>query len=241
MKAEKRVVGRIDPDFAAKWLRTIQDLDDYPVHLLFNMFWGGASEEVKAKYVEAYHTQAEAKAFWASRHYADPIELEALAAMPEGSLGRGYWRFLTDNKLEKNLATNYRVFHEALQQSGALRGMPDEVKYATLRGFQLHDLMHVISGYDATPLGEIALQAFCLAQQKSVYFATWIATVTARMAFVDPDSQVPLMDAVTDGWTHGRRAKSIMMREWERDFGRPLAAIRHEFGITPPAWSKMAA
>jgi ubiquinone biosynthesis protein COQ4 len=241
MMADKRVVGKLGPDFAAKWLRTIQDLDDYPVHLLFNMFWSGAPEDVKARYVADYHTVPENKLFWASRHYADPIELVTLAAMPEGSLGRGYWRFLTDNKLEKNLATNYRIFHDALEQSGVLKGMPEEIKYATLRGFQLHDLMHVISGYDATPLGEIALQAFCLAQQRSLYFSTWIATVTARMAFIDPDSQIPLMDAISDGWASGRRAKNIMMREWERDFGRSLADIRREFAITPPSWSKMAA
>jgi ubiquinone biosynthesis protein Coq4 len=235
------VTGKLDSEFAAKWLRTIQDPDDYPVHLLFNMFWNGAPEAVKQKYAAPYRQETEPKAFWASRHYADPVELETLAAMPDGSLGRLYYRFLVDNKLEKNLATNYRVFHDALEQNGHLQGMPDEIKYATLRGFQLHDLMHVISGYDATPLGEIALQAFCLAQQKSLYFATWIATVTARMAFVDPDSQVPLMDAISDGWTHGRRAKNIMMREWERDFPRPLADIRKEFGIAPPSWSKMAA
>jgi ubiquinone biosynthesis protein Coq4 len=241
MKAERRVTGRLDPDFAAKWLRTVQDLDDYPVHLLFNMFWGGAPEDVKANYTAAYHTIPENKAFYASRHFTDPVELETLAAMPAGSLGHGYWRFLTDNKLEKNLATNYRVFHDALEAFGTLKGMPDEIKYATLRGFQLHDLMHVISGYDATPLGEIALQAFCLAQQKSVYFATWIATVTARMAFIDPDSQAPLMDAISDGWTHGRRARNIMMREWEKDFARALSDIRREYAITPPAWSKMAA
>lgn len=235
------MTGRIDPEFAAKWLRTIQDLDDYPVHLLFNMFWSGAPESVKSGYAAIYHTIPENKAFWASRHYADPVELSALAAMPEGSLGREYWRFLTVNKLEKNLATNYRVFHEALEQNGMLNGMPPEIKYATLRGFQLHDLMHVITGYDATPLGEIALQAFCLAQQKSLYFSTWIATVTARMAFIDPNSQAPLMDAISDGWTRGRKARNIMMREWEREFSRPVVDIRNEFQIEPPPWSKLAA
>jgi ubiquinone biosynthesis protein Coq4 len=73
------------------------------------------------------------------------------------------------------------------------------------------------------------------------HFSTWVATVTARMAFIDPDSQVLLIDAITDGWSHGRRARNIMMREWEQEFARPLSTIKREFSITTPAWSKPAA
>ena len=54
------------------------------------MFWNGAPEHVKAIYAAGYHSDLEQQAFWLSRRNADPVDLDALAAMPEGSLG---WLF----------------------------------------------------------------------------------------------------------------------------------------------------
>lgn len=53
---------------------------------------------------------------------------------------------------------------EGYGASGALDGMPDEMQLAVLRGFQVHDILHVLTGYDSSGQGEIALQAFSLVQ-----------------------------------------------------------------------------
>ncbi len=82
--------------------------------------------------------------------------------------------------------------------------MPGEMKYAIIRGFQIHDILHVITGYTPSGLDELSLQAFCLAQLQFPYFGMWMATTTSRMTFLDPDAIVPVMDAISRGWQLGR-------------------------------------
>jgi ubiquinone biosynthesis protein Coq4 len=174
-------------------------------------------------------------AFVREEHYADPLDLDELAAMPEGSLGRVYRAWIVDNNLTAQIATNYRDFHRMLAASGHLDGMPEELQYAVLRGFQLHDFLHVLSGYDPSPQGEIALQAFSLAQLQFPYFAMWMSTVTTQMTYVDPTHIVPLMDAISDGWVYGRKTPQLSLHRWEQELARPLDEIRQEWGIQPTA------
>jgi len=101
--------------------------------------------------------------------------------MPEGSVGRGYYAFLTTNGLQSNLATNYRMLHDLLATGGQLDRMPADLKYAVIRGFQIHDILHVVTGYTPSGVDELALQAFCLAQLQFPYFGMWMATTTSRM------------------------------------------------------------
>ncbi len=109
--------------------------------------------------------------------------------------------------------------------------MPEPLRYAVLRGFQTHDFQHVVTGYDSSGWGEIALQAFCLAQLQFPYFGMWISVVTTRMTFVEPRSIVPMMDAITDGWRLGRQVGNIQIERWEAMLDQPLAGLRARYGI----------
>ena len=131
-------------------------------------------------------------------------------------------------------------FHKALDSSGALAGMPDDVKYAVLRGFQIHDLLHIVTGFDTTGLGEIALQAFCLAQLQFPYFGMWMATSTANMTFLNPDGIVPVMNAISSGWQFGRALPNLQFERWEAMFAEPLATVRPRYGIVPEGMAAVA-
>jgi ubiquinone biosynthesis protein Coq4 len=109
--------------------------------------------------------------------------------------------------------------------------LPPVLRYKVLRGYQTHDLHHVITGYPATPYGELGLQAFGLAQMSFPYAAMWISVVTAHMTFVDPSMIQPAMDAITQGWDHGRRSRSIQFVKFEQMLDRPLADLRREYRI----------
>lgn len=232
---------KIDRDFAENLLRTFDDPQEHGVHLLFNEWWEKAPQEAIDKYVADFQSIPEMKAFVESEHFAPQVDLEQLKACPEGSLGRGYHDFLVDNGLEQNLATNYKMLHDFMSQSGNLDRMPPELNYAIIRGFQQHDIMHVITGYEATPGGEIALQAFCLAQLRFPYFAMWMSVVTTRMALLDPDTIIPIMDDISQGWQYGRTVRNIQLDKWEDKFDQPLAAIRRECGIDPNGMVPLAA
>ena len=231
----------IDREFASSLLETFDDPDRHGVHQLFNEWWRFAPEPVKEKYLADFEQVPEQRAFLEERWFAEPLVLEELAELPQGSLGHAYHRFVVDNGLTRNIAIDYRAFHEALEKAGMLDGMPDAMKYAVLRGFQIHDLQHVLTGYDTSPRGEIALQAFGLAQIRFPYFGMWMSVVATRMTFLDPDMIRPVMDAVTEGWQLGRRVGNLQFTKWETMLGEPLEALRQRFGIAPAGREPLAA
>ncbi len=221
------------PEFVKSMVRTFNDSNEHGVHLLFNEWWPYAPDRTIERYLDGFRAAPGADTFLADRYFADPITLESLEAMPEGSVGRGYWQFLTENGLEKNLATNYKTLHDFMARSGQLDRMPEELKYAIIRGFQIHDLLHVLTGYTSSALAELALQAFCLAQLQFPYFGMWMATTTASMTFLQPDAIVPVMDAISSGWQNGRRVSNLQFEKWEQEFEAPLTDVRERYGIPP--------
>jgi len=225
------VTNKIDREFAGKFLGSAEDFYAYGVHLLFNDWWERAPEDAIAKYVEAIETHPEQGPLAAEAWYADPLSLEHLREYPEGTLGHAYLRFMVDNGLAEKLATGYRELHESIEAEGRLDRLPPVLKYKVLRGYQTHDLHHVLTGFPATPLGELGLQAFELAQTPFPYAAMWVSVVTAHMTFVDPYLITPAMDAISQGWAYGRRARSLQFVKFETMLGKDLVDVRRAYEL----------
>lgn len=231
----------IDREFADHLLRTFDDPSSYGVHILFNVFWRFAPAEVADAYAHIVLDDPVRRAIAEEGRFGEQLTLDRLAACPPGSLGQAAHAFLVDNGLEENLALNYRQFHDALAANGMLDAMPEALRFPVLRGFQLHDLLHVVTGFPPSPGGEIALQAFCLAQIQFPYFAMWMSVVTTRMTFIDPGTIVGLMDQITDGWRFGRTVQDIQLHPWDERLDEPLADLRREVGIAPEGRAPLAA
>lgn len=232
---------QVDRAFGEDFFRSVDDFYAYGVHHLFNDWWAAAPDEVIAKYVAAIESHPEHRALAARRWQAEPLDLQALATYAPGTLGEAYLRFMVDNRLEEKLATGYRRFLEEVESSGRLERLPGVLRYKVLRGYQTHDLHHVLTGYPATPLGELALQSFGLAQMNFPYAGMWIAVVTAHMTFLDPDLTRPAMDAITDGWGYGSRARSLQFVAFETMLDRPLGEVRREYLLDRPEAASTAA
>ena len=138
---------------------------------------------------------------------------------------------MVQNDLVERLALGYRELHEEFAASGKLDKMPEVLQYKVLRGYQTHDIHHVLTGYSATPFDELALQAFQLAQMDFPYSAMTLATIMGHATLVDPLLIKPAMDAITDGWAYGRRARSIQFVAFEQMLERPVADLRREFSL----------
>ncbi len=95
----------------------------------------------------------------------------------------------------------------------------------------MHDLFHVLTGFDTTPLGEVRVVSFTVAQIPAPYPAMIIATRPLQMVLYKPELLPVVMDAVTEGWALGRRAKPLMAVHWEEYWTRPLAELREEYGL----------
>jgi ubiquinone biosynthesis protein Coq4 len=225
------VVGHIDRVFADRFLLSVEDYYAHGVHLLFNEWWEKAPANAIDDYVQAIEAHTEQGPLAAEGWVAPEITLRDLTHYEEGSVGYAYRQFMTDNDLMERLAEGYRNLHEAFEADGKLERLPAVLRYKVLRGYQTHDLHHVLTGYPATPYGELALQAFGLAQTRFPYAAMWIAVVTAHMTFLEPSIIDPAMDAITRGWQHGRHARSIQFVKFEQMLDRPLSDVRREFRL----------
>ncbi len=225
------MIHKVDREFGEKFLTCIDDFYGYGVHLLFNDWWEKAPADVIAKYVAAIEGHPEQGPLARQQYYADTFSLKQLEGYAPGTLGNAYLRFMVDNNLVERLALGYRELHEEFEASGKLDTMPPVMKYKVLRGYQTHDLHHVLTGYPATPFDELALQAFQLAQQDFPYSAMTIATIMGHMTLVDPLLIKPAMDAITDGWAYGRRTRSIQFVAFETMLDRQLDDVQREYGL----------
>ncbi|MEM7097827.1 MAG: Coq4 family protein [Pseudomonadota bacterium] len=221
----------IDRDFAERFLWAADRPMEYGVYFLFHDWWAEAPQRTIDAYMQELHAIEGAREFLAARNIPEPIEVERLASCAEGTLGKGYYDFVVENNLMDKFAVNYREFNKKLHASGKLDRLPEDMSYMMVRGTQIHDFQHVLTGFDSSPLGELKLAAFYLAQLRFPYHAMRMAVTFAHAAFVNPTMTVDAMDAVVEGWSSGRQSGNINFAPWEDYLDTPVAQLRDEFGI----------
>ncbi len=158
------------------------------------------------------------------RYLSPTPDVAYLGSLPEGTLGKAFEQYLTSNGLDANL-----LRESAFIPAHKARG--DDVGHLAERGFQLHDLFHVLTGYDTTPLGEVRVVSFTVAQTPAPYPAMIIASRPLQMVLYRPQLLPAVMDAITEGWALGRRAKSLLDVHWEEHWERPLDELRREYDL----------
>ena len=154
----------------------------------------------------------------------------SLAALPAGSLGRSYYDFMTSENLSaEGLVEASRITMQALP--------PDDVTLFRERGREMHDLLHVVTGYGRDPLGEACLVAFSYAQTGLKGFAVIAAFAARKISRAHPDQ--PVRRAVFEGYRHGRSAGWLPGADWEALLAQPVETIRAQFAVKPPTYYRM--
>ncbi|MEM7286983.1 MAG: Coq4 family protein [Actinomycetota bacterium] len=225
----------VDREFAEIFLRNVDDPIKTHVMGMFHAWWEVAPEGAIDQYLELFRSQPGAEAYLAERHLPEPLSLDDLAHHEPGTLGHAYRSFIVDNGLMENLATNYRELHDSLGAQGSLDRMPDDLRYAVVRGFMLHDFVHTIAGHGPDIRGELTVAGFHFAQMQYPYHAFRLAVTTGHVALVNPSGIVMVMDCFCEGWMQGRAAKNIHFTKWEEQLDRQLDDIRDEYGIVVAA------
>lgn len=117
----------------------------------------------------------------------------------------------------------------------------EEHPYAWMgrRERDLHDIWHVLTGYQADdPLGELCLVAFSYAQSKGLGWA-FIAVAGALKSFAEQDGPATRR-AVWEGYRHGRKAKWLHQEDVATLFAEPLEDARKRLNILEPVAYKQA-
>src|SRR6516164_5040831 len=151
----------------------------------------------------------------------------SLAALPAGTLGRAYYDFMAAEDLSaEGLVEASRI---------TMRTLPaDEVTLFRERSREMHDLLHVVTGYGRDPLGEACLVAFSFAQTGLKGFAVIAIYAARKIARSRPDQ--PVRRAVFEGYRHGRSAGWLPGADWEALLAQPVEAIRARFAVKPPTY-----
>lgn len=221
----------LDQKISENFLRLVADSKTNGVPEMHFRLWRRSTEEVRDQYLEQFRSNPAAVAWVEEGYLGDDPDFGALLKLPHNTLGYLYARHIIDNNLNKTIASDYRRAHERMESEGRLEAMPPEVRYAILRGFQIHDVFHILTGYLTNGWGEMALQAFSLAQLQLPYFSIWMATLTTQMTFSSPKMTPAVMDAISQGWQLGRNAENLNFTRWEERFAEPIDDLRREYGI----------
>ena len=134
----------------------------------------------------------------------------------------------------------YRAFREA--RGFTAEGLADEArKVAPLVDAQhpviwysrrirdVHDIWHVLTGYQTDALGEACVVAFSYAQTRNLGFA-FIGWGAAREIQREAPS-IPARRAVWQAYRHGRAARWLPGLDYEALFQQPLEGVRARLNI----------
>jgi ubiquinone biosynthesis protein COQ4 len=153
----------------------------------------------------------------------------SLAALPAGTLGHAYYDFMAS----ENLSAEGLVAASKVERPP----MPDDVTLFRERNREMHDLLHVVTGYGRDPLGEACLVAFSFAQTRLKGFALIAVHAARRINRALPGR--PVWRAVFEGYRHGRSAGWLPAADWEALLAEPVEAIRSCFAVKPPVYYQM--
>jgi ubiquinone biosynthesis protein COQ4 len=145
------------------------------------------------------------------------VDRDALRALPEGTLGRAYVRFLDTNGLDAD-------FFQAPPD------VPDEVAFLAKRLRQSHDVWHAVTGYTPSVRDEIALQAFTYGQLRAPHALLVVLGGLVAFGWRDP----MLLAHAWRGYRNGTRAAFLGALRWESRWERPLAELRAELRVAHP-------
>ena len=149
-------------------------------------------------------------------------DLGVLGACTEASLGNRLYRMIVDQGYDLEV-----LDREAI----ALGALPRSLRYLNTRILQMHDVWHLVAGYQTTASHEIAISAFQLAQFGHNYSAMFLAAVTAISCTLQPAGFGILMQLIAEAWRHGRQAPAFMDIPWEAEWNHSIEAIRASYGI----------
>lgn len=149
-------------------------------------------------------------------------DLEGLRDCGEGSLGGTLYGMVVDQGYDLEV-----LDREAIR----LNALPPSLRYLNTRILQMHDVWHLVAGYETTASHEIAISAFQLAQFGHNYSAMFLATVTTITHVVQPAGFPVLMQLISEAWQHGRGSPALMDIEWEEEWNDSIETIRARHGI----------
>lgn len=161
--------------------------------------------------------------------------MPALAAMPEGSLGRAFHTFMDHPETVPGYMLSGMIYKDDWFDSVP---MDEELRWAFERWIQTHDLMHVVSGYGADIAGEGLNLYFTAGYNLGI---SWRATLWTPLGLAPRLMRPSIgrhrwLDYLHEAWERGTAARLHLPFEsapWESLLPQSLATARTTLGLPP--------
>ena len=146
-----------------------------------------------------------------------PIDLQQLQRLPEGSLGRCY----ADQLIRQGITP------DTLIDSSPVTNAEEFVVH---RLKETHDIIHVLTGFGIDGDSELGLQGFNLAQNRSP-LAVMLIFGGMLSGLQNGESLEPLLKALARGFQMGLAADLVIAHKLEDHWERPLREWRQELKL----------
>lgn len=150
--------------------------------------------------------------------YYPTINLEQLSQLPEGTLGYEYAQHMKKCGIQP------------LEISQDLREEADNHLFA-LRYTVIHDIFHVLLGFDTSYAGEMGVFAFTIAQNYSKIINAFEPLVTSVYPLIFLNQAEQMRANIRKGKALGKKAKCLLVYRFEDNWARPIADMRSELGL----------
>ena len=153
------------------------------------------------------------------------VDQERLLAMAPGSLGRTIIEWF----LRENISTEGLAKASQAARGGVDEDISEAERISGQRMLNLHDVFHVVAGYDRDLRGEAAVLAFTIAQSytRGVAYLVWTA-------LRDEGWGSTTGKLIRDAYRRGKRAKQLVGQDWEALLEQPIGEVREQLGVGEP-------
>ncbi len=163
---------------------------------------------------------------WQEKYCPEKYDLDDLMRLSPDTLGGAYARHMKARGLRPDFYDDVKPRHK--------------LHYLRLRLRQTHDIWHTLTGYDTDPVGELGLQGYYFGQvtngQSALIFAGGLMRCLLTGSYFMLENYV---NVFTEGYLHGRSARSLLPVKWEHIWSEALGDVRARYAIRVTSWKSL--
>jgi len=147
-----------------------------------------------------------------------------LDTAPDNSVGAEYKRFIKKNKFSaENLAEISRSATPEIDDS-------EPIRWIQRRDRDIHDIWHVLAGYDSSAFGEVCVSAFTYGQMKSGGQLVFVLAICVKLIKLRLFYYIP---ALFEAYIIGKNAKWLFAEDYNALLFEPLNSAKIRLNIQP--------
>jgi ubiquinone biosynthesis protein COQ4 len=170
--------------------------------------------------IEPLKNQLDFMLLYEAKYSLDNLDFNYLKHLPEETLGYQY-----ASLLEKNELTLLAQKHYPRTQVHSLLSYTKKILTST------HDILHVVGGYETDFWGEMAIQAFMIAQVKSPLALVLLGSGLIHVAVEFPEKIDQMLNLIILEYQKGQSATNILTVNWHQMFPEPLTEVRKKLNF----------